>query len=331
VRRRFVVIAVVAVVIIWVAQPSPSLPLLRLDPDSQTRLLVIAPHPDDEAIAASGLMQRVRSAGGLVRVVLITSGDAFPQALEHIDKGATQPEDFRRLGRLRENESRKAMAALGVTDVMFLGFPDDGVCLLASAFLSMRSQPLTSPYTGRTMPPPDERVIRGVTYRGTDVRTELERIVTAFAPTITLLPDPEDEHPEHCASYIFGRAALDRSAPRQPASTRMLRYVIHFDDWPSSRDRALPVMPPAGFEEPAHQWRTFPLTAREQRTKQAALSAYTTQWPVIGGLLRDFERSNELFLEGEPAHHAECWCDGEHVATDLAPAARRRHPRTTPR
>jgi LmbE family N-acetylglucosaminyl deacetylase len=48
-----------------------------------TRLLVISPHPDDEAIAAAGVMQRVRSAGGRVRVVLLTSGDAFPPALEH--------------------------------------------------------------------------------------------------------------------------------------------------------------------------------------------------------------------------------------------------------
>jgi len=332
---RLGMVALVAVVIVWAAQPSPSLPILNLHPSPLTRLLVIAPHPDDEAIAAAGLMQRVRSAGGRVRVVLITSGDAFPPALEHANpSGSDRPEDFRRFGRVRENESRRALVALGLhpDDVTFLGFPDEGVCLLASGFLSARSRPLTSPYTERTMPPRDEQLVRGVSYRGSDVRLELERIVNAFVPTVLMLPDPEDEHPDHCASYIFGRSVLDRANQDRPASRpRVLRYVIHFDDWPSDRATSAPIMPPPSFDEPSNEWRTFPLTTREARIKKMALSAYTTQWPVVGRLLRGFTRSNELFLEGEPAHPPECWCDAEHVATELPPAARRRHPRTAAR
>jgi LmbE family N-acetylglucosaminyl deacetylase len=333
-RRRLGLVALLGVLIVWIAEPSPGLPVLRLHPTPSTRLLVISPHPDDEAIAAAGVMQRVRSAGGRVRVVLLTSGDAFPPALEHAGGNSTSPEDFRRFGRVREDESRRALLALGVPqdDVMFLGFPDEGVCLLASRFLSTRSQPLTSPYTERKMPPPDEQVVRGVSYRGTDVRIELERILNTFAPDVIILPDPEDEHPDHCASYIFGRAALDGTGlDRSARMPLLLRYVVHFDDWPSDRDAAMPVMPPSGFEEPSDEWRTFPLTVLEARNKKAALSAYTTQWPVVGRLLRGFTRSNELFLVGAPAHQPECWCDAEHVATELAPAERRRHPRSTAR
>jgi LmbE family N-acetylglucosaminyl deacetylase len=332
---RFGMAALVAAFIVWAAQPSPNLRILNLRPSPLTRLLVIAPHPDDETIAAAGVMQRVRSAGGRVRVVLITSGDAFPPALEQANpSGSAGPDDFKRFGRVRENESRRGLLALGLhqDDVTFLGFPDEGVCLLASAFLSARSRPLTSPYTERAMPPRDEQVVRGVSYRGSDVRLELERIVKAFAPTVIMLPDPQDEHPDHCASYIFGRSVLDRaSQDRSGSRPRLLRYVIHFDDWPSDRATATPIMPPSGFDEPSHEWRTFPLTTREARNKKTALSAYTTQWPVVGPLLRGFTRSNELFLEGEPAHPPECWCDAEHVATELAPSQRRRPPRTTAR
>src|SRR6188508_1824893 len=53
---------------------------LTVGPD--TRLLVLAPHPDDEALGTAGLIRRVVGAGGSVRVILITSGDAFPEGLE---------------------------------------------------------------------------------------------------------------------------------------------------------------------------------------------------------------------------------------------------------
>jgi len=39
-----------------------------------------------------------------------------------------------------------------------------------------------------------------------------------------------------------------------------------------------------------------------------------------------FARSNELFLEGQPASMPECWCDGENVATEAPPAQYRRRP-----
>jgi LmbE family N-acetylglucosaminyl deacetylase len=327
--RRFAIVATVTVMIVWAVQPSPALPLLRLSASAATRLLVLAPHPDDEGLAAAGLIERVRSTHGRVRVVVMTSGDALPSAAERLDATPTPgAREFRTLARVRERESRTAMATLGLgaDDVVFLGFPDEGLCLLASAFLSARSAPLTSPFSARTQPPSDEQIVRGVTYRGSDVRLELERVLTAFSPTVVVLPDPEDEHPDHCASYIFIRAALDRVAADR-SRPRLLRYVVHVDDWPpDGESAATPLMPPRQFDEPTNQWRTFPLTIGEARTKKAALGAYATQWAVVGPLLRGFTRPNEIFLEGDPAHAPECWCDAEHVATELPPIQRRRHP-----
>ena len=39
-----------------------------LDVPAQTRLLVVAPHPDDETLGAGGLMERVHESGGHVNV-----------------------------------------------------------------------------------------------------------------------------------------------------------------------------------------------------------------------------------------------------------------------
>ncbi len=120
------------------ADPIPELDL-RVGPG--TRLLVIAPHPDDEALGAAGLIQRVVTAGGSVRVILMTSGDAFPEGVEaarHIRR--PRPRDFRSYGDLREREATSAMQRLGLSraQLLFLGFPDGGLCLIASNYLSAK-------------------------------------------------------------------------------------------------------------------------------------------------------------------------------------------------
>src|SRR6516162_93745 len=67
-----------------VAQPArPTLPpVINLSVNRATRLLVVAPHPDDEIIGAAGLIRRVVKAGGTVRIVYTTSGDGFPEGVE---------------------------------------------------------------------------------------------------------------------------------------------------------------------------------------------------------------------------------------------------------
>src|SRR5436190_21315216 len=78
---------------------------------SDSRLLVIAPHPDDETIGAGGLIQRVHAAGGQVRVVFLTEGDAYREGVRREDHGRSpQPKDYRGYGRRRERESKMALA-----------------------------------------------------------------------------------------------------------------------------------------------------------------------------------------------------------------------------
>src|SRR5512143_3590489 len=47
----------------------------ELQVPSHLRLMVFAPHPDDETLGAGGLIQRVLATGGKVRVVFVTNGD----------------------------------------------------------------------------------------------------------------------------------------------------------------------------------------------------------------------------------------------------------------
>src|SRR5262245_37483517 len=67
---RVAVLATAIVAVVGVAQPPPEPP----DPmgvGEGERLLVIAPHPDDETLGAGGLIQRVIAHHGAVHVVLV--------------------------------------------------------------------------------------------------------------------------------------------------------------------------------------------------------------------------------------------------------------------
>jgi len=318
------VCVVLVAVAIACARDSTTIPAFDVPISADTRLLVFAPHPDDEALGAAGLIQRVRQAGGAVRVVLMTSGDAFAESRQ----ASRAASDYRRNGEIRERESAAAMARLGVdkANVLALGFPDMGLCFLASTYLTGASV-FESPYTDRERPPPAKQVIRGVEYRGIDVRLELERVITAFAPTLAVVPHSRDEHPDHCATEIFVQRALDLVARRTTIRPRVLHYVIHYLDWPLSRDAGSgkELYPPAAFPAPEGQWRSLGLSEPETDLKREAIAAYATQVRTMGTFLEAFVRRNELFVDGtEKPAPPECWCDGNTVATTL-PAGSYRH------
>jgi LmbE family N-acetylglucosaminyl deacetylase len=78
--------------------------------------LVIAPHPDDETLAAGGLIAHLRSQGARVTVIAVTDGEnAYP--------------DMPNLADSRQREQTQALARLGVSevDVHRLRLPDSGV------------------------------------------------------------------------------------------------------------------------------------------------------------------------------------------------------------
>jgi LmbE family N-acetylglucosaminyl deacetylase len=303
--------------------PPPEL-ALTVGPD--TRLLVLAPHPDDEALGAAGLIRRVVGTGGSVRVVLLTSGDAFPEgveAAEHVRRPTAR--DFRYYGSMRERETLAGMEALGLrrAQVEFLGFPDGAMCYIATREPSAKA--FESPFTHRSDPPVPEQVIHGSQYRGADIRREIEAILVAYAPTLVAMPHPDDHHPEHCATNLFAQEALDALKARAPRRMpRVLRYVIHFAQWPDlDEDVDRPLLPPATFPSGEGAWRTLTLTRAETETKRRALAAYATQTLIIGRFLHAFMRPNELFIEGEIASPPACWCDDTHYATEPRPDRRR--------
>jgi LmbE family N-acetylglucosaminyl deacetylase len=279
-------------------------PPLVIGPD--TRLMVVAPHPDDEVLGTAGLMQRVHTAGGAIHVVYLTDGDGYPEGVrveDHVE--APTAADYRGYGKKRTKEAREALDRLHLgksVSTTFLGFPDAGLCRLTHIYWSEKKRAYRSPYTRLDRPPQGDVIVADTEYRGEDLSQELARVIGEFRPTLILVPRQEDQHEDHCAAWFFLWDALGDVERIQPGYTPdVVNYIIHFNSWPFQYevDR---LYPPNGLRGGASGWITFPLMPEEQRAKRAALQRYRSQMHVMRWFLESFARSNEVFSRPARTH-----------------------------
>jgi LmbE family N-acetylglucosaminyl deacetylase len=284
-----------------VRPPAPPPPVL--DVPEGTRLLVIAPHPDDDVLGAGGLMQRVHEGGGAVRVVYLTDGDGYPEGVKEEDHVETPTaNDYLGYGKQRRREARAALVRLGLADAFqtFLGFPDSGLCKLTRVYWSERRGAYRSPYTRLTRPPKSEILVPAARYRGEDLSQELALIIGDFKPTMIAVPRKEDQHPDHCAAWFFLADSLNDVGRVHPEfTTDVINYIVHFNTWPFEDDGPR-LDPPPGLRGGASGWMRLPLTPAETRAKRQALRRYTTQMHVMDWFLDGFARSNEVFSRPRP-------------------------------
>ena len=280
--------------------PTPS---LTLDVPAATRLLVIAPHPDDDVLGAGGLMQRVKSTGGAVRIVYLTDGEGYPEGVREEDHIARPTaKNYLGYGKLRRREARAALVRLGLADAFqtFLGFPDGGLCQLTRAYWSERRGAYRSPYTRLTRPPKSELLVPSTRYRGEDLSQELALVIGDFKPTMIAVPRQEDQHADHCAAWFFLADSLTDVRRVHPEfRTDVINYIIHFNTWPFEDDGPR-LEPPPGLRGGASGWMRLALTPAETRTKRQALRRFTTQMHVLDWFLDGFARSNEVFSRPRP-------------------------------
>src|SRR5262249_44317078 len=108
----------------------------QLDPSRWKRVLVVAPHPDDETLATGGLLQRSIAAGGAVRGVFVTDGENNPWPPRAGERRGRLGANARtRWAERRRGETLEALACLGVpaSSAAFLHFPDQGLTAILLA------------------------------------------------------------------------------------------------------------------------------------------------------------------------------------------------------
>ncbi len=275
-------------------------------PKPGTRLLVVAPHPDDEALAAAGLVWQVQQSGGAAAVVYLTDGDGYADGVRAWrGRESLRAEDFRAYGAQRRVEARDAGRHLGLAPnhIWFLGFPDSGLLELWAHW--SRKAPYCSPYTGRCASSPVGANISP--YAGEELVSAISAILQRWRPDLVLLPDPRDLHPDHCNGGLYGALAWKKLALSSSRSPQVLTYLVHSPEYPGASGW-LAAVRAAGVcgsrvgpaEVSRTPWVYLPLPPEAIAAKRAALAEYRTQMGVMADFLSHFVRPAEVFAQWSP-------------------------------
>jgi LmbE family N-acetylglucosaminyl deacetylase len=294
---------------------------------SHDRIVIIAPHPDDEVLACAGVIQQAGAAGADVRVIYLTNGDHNQIAFK-LYSGAIflTGRGYQRFGEKRRSEAVAATGRLGLTSdhLTFLGYPDWGLQQMwrdywedTKAFRSDATRVSAVPYKNNySYQKP---------YRPEALYSDLKTLLATFRPTTVFAPHPAEANADHRAVANFTHLALLELAPRG-ITPQVLHYVIHFGDWP----KPYHYHPDAQLTAPTRlrddgEWFSLPLTRQQTETKHLAILDNATQLTTRQFYLVAFARANELFstLPRERVIHLP-----DDASTDWRQAVRQRAIRT---
>lgn len=182
-----------------------------------SRLLVVAPHPDDESLGCGVLLQQAVAAGAAIKVVYLTDGENNPWPQRCLSRRwRLNASDRQRWAKMRRMEAIAALKVLGVSavDARFLGWPDQGLCerLRAQSDLTL---------------------------------AQLRYLISAFGPTDIIAPDNADRHGDHKAAGAMLERLFSTDDPTF-SGVRCWTYIIH--GRPRAFFRAAEVLPETSSE-----------------------------------------------------------------------------------
>jgi LmbE family N-acetylglucosaminyl deacetylase len=280
----------------------PAAPVSRPETDvmplaAGDRILVLAPHPDDEVLGAGGLLRKAVRRGLATRVVFLTNGDSNEWSfLAWRKRPVILPQAVLAMGALRRQEALAAAAVLGVPagNLSFLGYPDYGTLAIWREHWGDRP-PGRGRLTRATAVPYKTAYRPGAAFKGEEILADLEAILRQFRPTRIFLSHPADRHPDHAALYLYTRVALWDLQGAVPAPA-LYPFLVHYPHWPGEKgfhpneERQPPKALRAGF-----CWQSRGLDPEEVEVKRRALAAHRTQFAYSASRLLPFVGPNELY------------------------------------
>lgn len=271
-------------------------------PSKTDRILVFAPHSDDETLGCGGMLAMAARNGARVRVVLLTNGDGYRIAVARAYKTfKASPDKCVEFAYKRQAETLKALRELGVSDdnVTFLGYPDRGIAALwdrhwgnDDLYVSHATHWNRSPYNNSYTP--------NAPYCGESLLSDIQTIIRDEHPTDVYMPHPCDNHSDHYATYCFVTAAIEQLEAERYSLARKIKvhtYLVHRGDWPCPKGEHLnePLSPPFSLTGGDTKWSSLPLPSDIAEAKLRAIKCYKTQTNIERGFLLSFARTNEVF------------------------------------
>lgn len=310
-QRVFVTAMAILMILYWFAQPGrlraqADLRLQDLSawqPDAFQRVLVVAPHPDDELLAAGGFILSALAAPTPpeIRVIVVTNGDASYSSVLFSRQNPISRIAYRRLAAVRQAESRAALTALGLTaeQIVFLGFPDRGISALWQKNWGS-DKPYLSSTTGLSAA--TQASGADVPFTGEAFLSLVRQQLEEFQPDAVIIPHPRDAHPDHQAVAQFFTLALAlNDAEGISSAPHIFAYLMWLQG--NSRRQGIRldqevVRLPIKYVDGASEWLRFPLAEEISQGKELASTFYQSQKRQLGTMLtRNARGRNELFTE----------------------------------
>jgi LmbE family N-acetylglucosaminyl deacetylase len=272
--------------------PFPS----RIRLEERDRILVLAPHPDDEVLGSGGVLQKAVAMKLPLKVVFFTYGDNNQWSfLVYRKHPVFMPKAVQGMGEVRRQEAFAAAKVLGVSkeQMVFLGYPDYRTLDIWYAHWG-RQPPAKGMLSQVTSVPYPDAFRPKAPYKGEEIVRDLKSILREFRPTKIFLSHPADHNPDHRSLYLFTRIALWELDGRiKPV---LYPYLIHFKHWPDPKGfRPDEALKPPPLLETAVAWKTAPLTPEEVAKKKEAIKSHRSQYISSPQYLLSFDHSNELF------------------------------------
>ncbi|MDP2927575.1 MAG: PIG-L family deacetylase, partial [Candidatus Omnitrophota bacterium] len=269
------------------------------------RILILAPHPDDESIACAGIIQKALKAGAQVKVVYLTNGDHNGFAFIVYEKRITiRQGEFIYLGKLRQKETIKAMKFLGLSekDLVFLGYPDYGTFEIFCKYWLTASAVTAKPFRDRltriSSVPYKDNPSYGAKYYGENILSDLTKQILDYQPDKIFVSHPADVNVDHKTLYLFLQVALSDLEARM-AKPEIYPYLVHCVGWPKPRHYhpELELYPPDKFIGSKLNWLRCDLSPEELDKKYRSILFYKSQTQSSAFYLFSFARKNELFSD----------------------------------
>jgi len=298
------------------------------------KVLILAPHQDDEALMCSGVISHSINNGADVKLGVITNGDK---------KG-------KKRGLIRIRETITAMEYLGISssNIHFFGYGDtekNGNSFMNRLYNAAADTTLVPSYassqTYSTPEAPEYHFTRfGVhgSYDRATFRQDLNSFIKEYNPDYIFVTSLYDSHPDHFILYKFTVEAIINIKQLQPEFSPIIyEYLIHShdgdDDWPARNDKNSVL---ESFSKPATlethtlldwgQRETFlvPIemqtASRSKNKKYAAISKYRSQRPSANNrYLYSYVKKDEIFWKRDfsnIAYLAKVSVSSENASTD---------------
>lgn len=270
---------------------NPNIPNVVLS--SNDRILIMAPHPDDESVATGGLVQEALDKGIPVHVVFFTYGDFNVWSYTVFEKiPMLTPGQALNLGEIRHGEALNAIKKLGLSeeDVTFLGYPDYGTSEILYHHWGS-SPPYAGILTRKTSVPYSTALSPDSPYKGESIMYDIENVILEFNPTKIFVSHPDDHHPDHRALFVFTTVSLWD----MEKDVEVYPYLVHYRQWPYP----LGYYPQYFLDPPSYDdgivWKELPMKSGNAQTKFSALKSHVTQYESNKKYLNSFIRTNEIY------------------------------------